>query len=105
MCNPPFVEISSKSELEMFLYTLLGWMDVDGHKDGWKEHAGALDQLTDEIDRHRQSLVWQRGSKISLCNSFLSLVYPSVEINFKKKKVSLKELFSASLKFSKNASR
>ncbi|CAD6187592.1 unnamed protein product [Caenorhabditis auriculariae] len=78
-CSPGMIEISA-------------WQDVDNKRDGWSDRLTEIENLTNEIEKHRQSLVWQR-------------VFLMTENGQKRKKNGLKELFSASSKFSKNASR
>ncbi|CAJ0583148.1 unnamed protein product, partial [Mesorhabditis spiculigera] len=71
---------------------LSSWEDVEGPKDGRHEHMASISAISDQIDKHRNSLVWQR-------------VFPSNDANGKKRRTGLKELFTASSKFSKNLQR
>ncbi|CAI5454467.1 unnamed protein product [Caenorhabditis angaria] len=78
ICSPGMIEISS-------------W-DDDHKKEGWQEKVEQMKELTAEVMKHRSSLVWQR-------------IFPISENTGKRKKNGLKELFTASSKFSKHASR
>ncbi|ULT82585.1 hypothetical protein L3Y34_012087 [Caenorhabditis briggsae] len=61
----------------------------DGEKrETWSDRQESMNKLMEEVDKHRQSLVWQR-------------VFP-MEINGKKRKNGFRELFSASTKLSKH---
>uniref|UniRef100_A0A8R1HMY2 Ras-associating domain-containing protein n=1 Tax=Caenorhabditis japonica TaxID=281687 RepID=A0A8R1HMY2_CAEJA len=64
--------------------------DGDNKRDSWTERLDSMNKLMEDVDKHRQSLVWQR-------------VFPT-EINGKKRKNGFRELFSASTKLSKHAS-
>ncbi|CAB3400391.1 unnamed protein product [Caenorhabditis bovis] len=79
ICSPGKLEISS-------------WEDGESKRDSWDNRIEDIEKLTDDVEKHRQSLVWQR-------------VFPSVENVAKRKKNGLKDLFTASSKFSKHATR
>ncbi|PAV70159.1 hypothetical protein WR25_12789 isoform B [Diploscapter pachys] len=79
ICYPLNIELSS-------------WNEVDGRREGWDEHIENISSLTDKIEKHRQSLVWQR-------------VFPASDSLLKKKKNGIKELFTASSKFTKHITR
>ncbi|CAI2357173.1 unnamed protein product [Caenorhabditis sp. 36 PRJEB53466] len=63
--------------------------DGDQKRETWTDRTEAMNKLMEDVDKHRQSLVWQR-------------VFP-MEINGKKRKNGFRELFSASTKLCKHA--
>lgn len=61
----------------------------DGEKrETWSDRQESMNKLMEDVEKHRQSLVWQR-------------VFP-MEVNGKKRKNGFRELFSASTKLSKH---
>lgn len=80
---------------------------MDGRREGWDEHIENISNLTDKIEKHRQSLVWQRGKLLNLLKltRLENVVFPASDSLLKKKKNGIKELFTASSKFTKHITR
>ncbi|KAH7732043.1 Protein R07E4.1 a [Aphelenchoides avenae] len=69
------------------------WDDVEGCKNSRETHSREIAELYEKVEKYRQSPVWQR-------------VFPnSPDLQVKKKKIGLRNLFSASSKFVKNVQR
>ncbi|EPB74950.1 hypothetical protein ANCCEY_05967 [Ancylostoma ceylanicum] len=83
---------SSATIAQPSLVELSSWHDIDGEKEDWNEYVESMATISEEIDRHRQSPVWKR-------------VFPNSDDNIKKKKSGLKEMFLASKRFSRNATK
>ncbi|EFO82576.1 hypothetical protein CRE_00679 [Caenorhabditis remanei] len=62
--------------------------DGDPKRETWSDRIESMNKLMEDVEKHRQSLVWQR-------------VFP-MEVNGKKRKNGFRELFSASTKLSKH---
>ncbi|GMT35133.1 hypothetical protein PFISCL1PPCAC_26430, partial [Pristionchus fissidentatus] len=75
-CSPAAVEMSS-------------WEEVTGEKDTREQHLDAVQKLTEEVEKYRDSVIWQR-------------VFPKQHPQQQKKKKGLMELFVSSSKFWKN---
>lgn len=78
-CSPGFVELTS-------------WQDLSPKKERWCERIFEINDLAAAVEAHRDGEEWKR-------------LFPSVDAQTKKKKMGLKELFSASSKFCRNAVR
>ncbi|KAE9556576.1 hypothetical protein FO519_000270 [Halicephalobus sp. NKZ332] len=69
------------------------WEDLDNIRTDRMEWMRSITELHEQIEKHRQSAVWQ-------------VVFPSNnDVSVKKKKIGLKNLFSASSRFVKNVGR